>query len=277
MRPPTSRLPKFGRALAVATLALVVFAAPASAGLSPDAGHSPNAESIRTSYWVMLVVTLVIGTLLVAGLVIAATRFRRRGEDDAAPRRLTAGRGVIGRVGAGLGVVAIGIFVFGVAMTGDAREAEADDSAESLDIKAVGQQWLWRFEYPRDPDVSASEGIATVFSYNELVVPVDTTVNLSITSTDVLHRWFIPALGGQMEAVPGEIAETSFRADEEGVYEGQSTLFSGTSYPAMRAWVRVVSADEYEQHVADLAENLAAAQEEVAAEVTAAAAEAEAP
>ncbi len=277
MRPPTSRLPKFGRALAVATLALVIFAAPASAGLGPDAGHSPNAESIRTSYWVMIVVTFVIGIPLVAGLLIAASRFRTRGNDGAEPRRLTAGRGVIGRVGAALGVVAVAIFVFGVVMTGDAREAEADESVESIDIRAVGQQWLWRFEYPRDPEVSASEGIATAFSYNELVVPVDTTVNLSITSTDVLHRWFIPALGGQVEAVPGEIAETSFRADEVGVYEGQSTLFSGTSYPAMRAWVRVVSAAEYEQYAADLAENLAAAQEEVAAEVTAAAEEAAAP
>jgi cytochrome c oxidase subunit II len=277
VRPPTSRLPKLGRALAVATLALVVFAAPASAGLAPDAGHSPNADSIRTSYWVMLVVTLVIGSLLVAGLLIAVSRFRTRGDDGAEPRRLTAGRGVIGRVGAALGVVAVAIFVFGVVMTGDAREAEADESAESLDIKVVGQQWLWRFEYPRDPDVSASEGIATVFSYNELVVPVDTTVNLSITSTDVLHRWFIPALGGQVEAVPGELAETSFRADEKGIYEGQSTLFSGTSYPAMRAWVRVVSAADYEQYVADLTDNLAAAQEEVAAAVTAAAEEAAAP
>ena len=191
-------------------------------------------------------------------------RFRATGDDQAEPRRLTAGRGVIGRVGAGLGAVALAIFVFGVVMTGDAREAEADESAESLDITAIGQQWLWRFEYPD----SESETISTVFSYNELVVPVDTTINLSIDSTDVLHRWFIPALGGQVEAVPGEVVETSFRAEEEGVYAGQSTEFSGTAYPAMRAWVRVVSLDEYEQYVADLTEDLATAQEQVAIEAS---------
>jgi cytochrome c oxidase subunit 2 len=249
-----------GRALAVATLALVIFAAPASAGIAPDAAHSPNAEDIRTSYWVMLVVALLVGIPLVAGLLVAARRFRSRGETDPEPRRLTAGRGVMGRVGAVLGAIAVAIFVFGVVMTGDAREAEADESAESLDIDVIGQQWLWRFEYPD----SQSETIATVFSYGELVVPVDTTINLSIDSTDIVHRWFIPELGGQVEAVPGEIVETSFRADEEGVYEGQSTMFSGTSYPAMRAWVRVVSQEEYEQYVADLAENLATAQQEVA-------------
>jgi cytochrome c oxidase subunit II len=257
-----------GRALAVVALALAVFAAPAGAAIVPDSAQSPNAEAIRTSYWVMLIVTLVLGLALIAGLLVAVRRFRASGDDQDEPRRLTAGRGVIGRVGAGLGALALAIFVFGVAMTGDAREAEADESAESLDISAIGQQWLWRFEYPD----SESETISTVFSYNELVVPVDTTINLSISSTDVLHRWFIPELGGQVEAVPGEVVETSFRADEEGVYEGQSTAFSGTAYPAMRAWVRVVALDEYEQFVADLAEDLGAAQEAVQEDVAAQAA-----
>jgi cytochrome c oxidase subunit II len=259
-----------GRALAVVALALAAFAAPAGAAIVPESAESPNAEAIRTSYWVMLIVTLVIGVALIAGLLVAARRFRASGDDRSEPRRLTAGRGVIGRVGAGLGAVALAIFIFGVVMTGDARDAEADESAESLDINVVGQQWLWRFEYPD----SESETISTVFSYNELVVPVDTTVNLSIDSTDVLHRWFIPALGGQVEAVPGEVVETSFRAEEEGVYAGQSTEFSGTAYPAMRAWVRVVSLDEYEQYVADLAADLGTAQEEVIEEVAAQAAEA---
>ncbi len=253
-----------GRALAVVALALAVFAAPAGAAIAPESANSPNADAIRTSYWVMLIITLVIGVGLIAGLLVAVRRFRATGDDQAEPRRLTAGRGVIGRVGAGLGAVALAIFVFGVVMTGDAREAEADESAESLDITAIGQQWLWRFEYPD----SESETISTVFSYNELVVPVDTTINLSIDSTDVLHRWFIPALGGQVEAVPGEVVETSFRAEEEGVYAGQSTEFSGTAYPAMRAWVRVVSLDEYEQYLADLTEDLATAQEQVAIEAS---------
>jgi cytochrome c oxidase subunit 2 len=266
----------FGRALAVAALAFAALAAPASAAIAPDAAHSPNAEEIRTTYWVMVVVATLIGVALLAGLLVAARRFRARGETSPDPRRLTAGRGVVARAGAAFAALAVAIFVFGVVMTGDAREAEADDSAETLDIDVVGQQWLWRFEYPD----SQSPTIATVFSYNELVVPVDTTVNLAIDSTDVIHRWFIPELGGQVQAVPGEITETSFRADEEGLYQGQSTQFSGTSFPAMRAWVRVVSQDEYEQYVADLADDLTEAQQEVvdaAAQAAEDAAAAEAP
>jgi cytochrome c oxidase subunit II len=269
VRPPTSRPPKLGRALAVATLFLAVMAAPASAAIAPDASHSPNADAIRTSYWVMLVVGLVVGVALLGGLLYAARRFRARDDAELQPRRLVAGRGVVARVGTVLGVVAAAVFVFGVVMTGDAREAEADAEAETLDIDVIGQQWLWRFEYPVEAEGGASEGIATVFSYNELVVPVDTTINLAIDSTDVMHRWFIPALGGQVQAVPGEVTETSFRADEEGVYAGQSAQFSGTSYPAMRAWVRVVSTEEYEQYVSDLADDLTAAQAAVAEEAAA--------
>ena len=266
MRPPTSRLPKLGRALAVAALVFGLTAAPAAAaGLSPDAGNSDGADSIRTAYWVMFVVAFVIGVPLLGGLFVAVRRFRAK--DGAEPRRLIAGRGVIARVGAGLGVVALAIFVFGIVMTEEARDASAEESGEPLEITVVGQQWLWRFEYPRSQETTASPGISDVFTYNELVVPVDTTVNLSIDSTDVLHQWFIPALGGQVEAVPGEVSETSFRADEEGVYPGQSTEFSGTSFPAMRAWVRVVSQDDYDQFIEQLTADLGEAQSEVQAAV----------
>ncbi len=55
------------------------------------------------------------------------------------------------------------------------------------------------------------------------------------------HRWFIPTLGGQVDAIPGQDVGTWFRADEVGTYHGQSTSFSGSSYAAMRAWVHVVT------------------------------------
>ena len=139
---------------------------------------------------------------------------------------------------------------------------EVPSAAKPLVIDAIGQQWLWRFEYPggRPGD--------RVYSYGELVVPVDTTIVLRLTSTDVMHRWFIPALGGQVDAVPGKTAETWFRADREGVYRGQSTFFSGSAYSAMRAWVRVVSPDAYRQYVLQQKRDLAAAQGYVQRKVT---------
>ncbi len=256
-------------ALASASLALLATASPAAAAIAPDVAHSPNAEDMRTAYWAMLVLASVIGLALVAGLITAIRRFRSTGPRDE-PRRLTAGRGVIAKVAGALSLLVLAVFVFGLVVSSGVRDATAEEGTEEIEVDAVAQQWVWRFEYPAQADGSFSEGIATVFSYQELVVPVDTVVNLNIDSTDVVHSWFVPALGPQVWAVPGEILETSFVADEEGLYTGRSTVFSGTAYPTMRATVKVVSADEYEDYIEGLNSALQEGQEAVqdAAETT---------
>lgn len=256
---------------------LAVFAAPAQATVfGPRAGHSPNADDIRTAYWIAIAIAMLLLIGVHVFLVTVIVRFRaRRGRT---PRRIVAGPGAFVRPAVPLCVLTAGIFVFAIVMAGRARDVEptgpdglgasaglvaqvgglkVPSDAKPLAIKVIGQQWLWRFEYPggRPGD--------RVFSYNELVVPVDTAVLLHVTSTDVMHRWFIPTLGGQVDAVPGKVADTWFRADREGVYRGQSMAFSGTSYPAMRAWVRVVSPEAYEAFVRQKRDDLAAAQEYV--------------
>jgi cytochrome c oxidase subunit II len=274
VRSPTSRL----AILSLAALAALVLATPASAAIAPDVAHSPNAEDQRTAYWVMLGLATLIGLGLGGGLLLAVSRFKSAGTGSE-PRRLEAGRGVIAKIAGGLTLVVVGTFIFGVIVSNGVKEATAEEGVEELDINAVAQQWLWRFEYPEQSERSASEGIATIFSYAELVVPVDTKVNLEIDSTDVVHSWFVPALGPQIWAVPGEITETSFIADEEGLYQGRSTIFSGSAYPTMRATVKVVSADEYEDYIAglgaELEEGQAAVAEPGAAEAATATEEAE--
>ncbi len=267
-------LPSPGRLVfALAALLALALAQPANAAIAPDAAHSPNAEDMRTGYWVMLVVATVLALGLIGGLVVAVRRFRSTGSEEE-PRQLTAGRGFIAKVGAGLTALALAIFVFGVIVSNGVKQATAEDGAEEIEIEAVAQQWLWRFGYPEQAEGSFSEGISTIFSYGELVVPVDTLVTLNIRSTDVIHSWFVPALGPQIWAVPGETQELSFVADEEGVYPGRSTVFSGAAgYPVMRAFVRVVSAEEYADYIEDLNANL---QEGQAAVREAAAAEADA-
>lgn len=246
--------------------------------LGPRAGHSPNADHIRTAYWVAIVVAAILIVVVHAFLIAALLRFRaRRGRT---PRRLAAGPGALLRPGVALAAIAIGLFVFGIVITSKTRDVQPAESAgtgaqadlvaqvnglnvppdaKPIEINVVGQRWLWRFDYPQQQD----QPPYTTFSYNELVVPVDTPVILHITSTDVDHRWFVPALGGQVDAIPGQVADTWFRADREGVYKGQSTFFSGSSYAAMRGWVRVVSPDAYQQFLRAKKGELAAAQDYV--------------
>ncbi len=281
----------------VALLTLAWAAAPAYAiPLSPPEPHSPNADVIHSSYWVMFVIVCVLVVAVNAALIVAVVRFReRRGRE---PVRFAAGRGALRPVLAGLGVFALAVFVYGVVRTGDARQlqpagpeglgsaptaqvgvkgvpplalAEDQESATGeepiggqeptetspLVIDAIAQQWLWRFEYP-----GGTTGHRT-FSYGELVVPVDTPVILDITSTDVLHSWWVPALGGQVQATPGDVVQTWFKADEVGRYAGSSTIFSGSSFPAMRSWVRVVTVPEYTAYVEQLTRDLTAAQDYV--------------
>jgi cytochrome c oxidase subunit 2 len=254
-----------------------------------------------SAYWAMLIVTLALVIGVNAALIAAVVKFRaRRGHE---PSRFAAGRGALRPVGAALTVLALAIFVYGVIVTANVREIEpsgpdglgasasaqvgvngipaatgleAEESAtgdeptgdepagaSTLEIDAIAQQWLWRFEYP-----GGTVGKRT-FSYGELVVPVDTAVILNITSTDVLHTWWVPALGGQVQAEPGDVSQTWFKADEVGRYPGRSTVFSGTGYPVMRAWVKVVSVPEYTSYVEQLSEDLTEAQGIVADEAAA--------
>ena len=85
-----------------------------------------------------------------------------------------------------------------------------------LEIAVNGQQFVWRYTYP-DKD---SNPLNNVYSYELMVVPVDTTVVLDIESQDVAHSWWIPKLGGKFDAIPGYVNHTWFKISKPGVYYG---------------------------------------------------------
>jgi cytochrome c oxidase subunit II len=254
--------------------------------LAPESPNSPNAEDLRTAYSATVLIAILLGVAINAALILAVVRFRATRDREPA-RVLGTGRIQL-RVGTLLGAIALAIFVFGLVLTVKARDLEASGpdglqagsmrfaqlgleppagEEEPLTIRVSGQQWLWRYEYP--------DG---TFSYYDLVVPVDTTVVLVIDSTDVVHRWWIPALGGKFDAVPGRANTTWFKATDEGEYLGQSAQFSGPAYPTMRARVRVVSATDYEAWLGEQEAAIQEAQEAVQEQIRAqdAAAEAQA-
>ncbi|HET9593582.1 MAG TPA: cytochrome c oxidase subunit II, partial [Solirubrobacterales bacterium] len=101
------------------------------------------------------------------------------------------------------------------------------------------------------------------FSYYKLVVPVDTAVKLDLESTDVVHTWNVNDLAPKADAVPGKNHDIAFRADDEGVYEGDSATLSGQAYAPMRTEVEVVSPDEYEEFIKTQKSDIEAAQDRV--------------
>lgn len=251
----------FGVGIVFAALAALPHAAVAGT-LAPDSPVSAGADDTKIAYVVMVVLGLVLALGVIGGLLAALRSGPSTGE---AERRTRGTSGVQRTVGWSLAGLAVVVFVFGIIITDSASEVEPTGAdglltaqtgiepptgdAQPLRIKVTGQQWLWRYEYP--------DGTS---SYYEMVVPVDTAVLLDLGSVDVNHRWWVPALGGMFDAVPGLENTTWFKADEVGSYEGRSTAFSGPAYATMRARVNVVEPADYEIWLSDQAEGIQTAQ-----------------
>jgi Heme/copper-type cytochrome/quinol oxidases, subunit 2 len=221
------------------------------------APHSPGTDQIDTLLWIGLVAAAIVVVAINVALIYAVRKYRA--ERGAEPRQVSGGRRIQFRVGAALTLFAAAILVLSLVFTEKARETPTTGPAglaaahsEPLTIKATGQQWLWRYEYPNG-----------AFSYYKLVVPVDTAVVLDLVSTDVVHTWDVPDLAGKRDAVPGKQSQVVFRADEEGAYTGQAATFSGQAYAAMRTEVDVVSPQAYEDFVKRQKTGIQAAQDRV--------------
>jgi len=221
------------------------------------APHSPGTDQIDTLLKIGFIAAVILVLAVNTALFYAVRRFRS--ERGAAPRQLLGGRGLQFRVGGLLTVFALLLFILGVVFTGKARQTPSTGDAglasaksEPLKIKATGQQWLWRYDYPNG-----------AFSYYKLVVPVDTAVELELLSTDVVHTWNVNDLAPKADAVPGKTHRIVFSADDEGGFEGDSSTLSGQAYAAMRTEVEVVSPDEYEEFIESQKTEIEEAQDRV--------------
>ena len=123
-------------------------------------------------------------------------------------------------------------------------------------IKATGNQWFWTYEYPDHGDLSfdsvmipeaeLKEGQPRLLAVdNEIIVPINKTVRLIVTASDVLHAWTIPSFGVKIDAVPGRLNEAWFKANREGIYYGQCSELCGKDHAFMPIAVRVVSDAEF--------------------------------
>lgn len=235
------------------TLAGAATATPAQAiQLTPESPVTPNADTERTAYLFALILGVLL-LLAINGAIVAAARRFRAERDDSEPRRVRVGRGFNARLTGGLVVTALSLFTLGVLTTeGSTDEEPSSTGADPIEISASGQQWLWRFEYPDE-----------TYSFHDLYVPVDTPVRLSVGSTDVMHRFWVPALGAAVDAVPGQTNEMTFTAEETGDFEGRSTRFSGPAFATMRIVVHVVEPAEYEDWLGEQSDAIKTSEDEL--------------
>jgi cytochrome c oxidase subunit 2 len=257
--------------LLAALLGLLVAAPLAGADLlTPEDGGSPNANDIDTLYKF----TLVIGTIVFIGvegvLLYSIFKFKARKGAVAAQIRGNTRLEIGWTAGAALILVVLAVVTF-IKLPGIRNPDESDPGAaasiamavpiaddgsvkdrqppsgKSLKICVNGQQYVWRFTYAQD---CQNAPLDAPFAYEEMVVPVGTTVTLDITGQDVAHSWWIPALGGKFDAIPGYTNHTWFKATRPGVYTGQCAELCGRNHANMVARVRAISPDEYQAWIA---------------------------
>jgi cytochrome c oxidase subunit 2 len=255
-------------ALAAALLALLV-AAPGALGdtFTPESGGSPNANDIDTLYKITLYVAIVIFLIVEGTLIWSLVRFRAR--RNAAPAAQIRGNTPLElgwTVAAALILVVLTVVTFlyldnienpppsgpnglqaSRSVFASIDQPKPPGGRPYLRIAVNGQQYIWRYDYPTKQQV---------FSYHTMVVPVDTTVVLEITATDVIHSWWIPQLGGKADAVPGHTNETWFKipANKAGTtFRGQCAELCGEGHADMRAAVRAVTPAEYQKWTGDQA------------------------
>ena len=268
----------FLAALSAAVLACLVAAPSALAdAFTPESGGSQNADDIDTLYKITLYIGIVIFLLVWGTLIWSLVKYRARRDGVAHQIRGNTPLEIGWTVGAASILVILTVVTFlylddienppasgpnGLqASAAQFATIDQPDPPKSggpfLTIHVNGQQYIWRYDYPGDQQL---------FSYNEMVVPTDTTVVLKIEASDVIHSWWIPKFGPKADAVPGHVNETWFKvpADRAGVYRGQCAELCGPNHADMRAMVRAVPPDEFEAWARDKREQIQQAGEALA-------------
>jgi cytochrome c oxidase subunit 2 len=261
------------RGATAALAGLLLAPAAANAGIFfPEKGGSPNADKIWTLYLLIFILAWLVFLGVAGTLVWSLFKFRARRGMVAAQIHGNTRLEIGWTVGAFVILVFITVFTF-ITLPGIKNPPASDIDANGnpvtasnvlyastdqpappkgsafLNLRVDGQQYVWRYQYPRSEK--------DVFSYVDMVVPVGMTITLDITADDVIHSWWIPKLGGKMDAVPGYTNKTWFKIPESAIPEGENQVVYngqcaelcgrnhanmlarvvGMRYPDYKAWV----------------------------------------
>ncbi|MFZ8843955.1 cytochrome c oxidase subunit II [Thermoflexus sp.] len=195
---------------------------------------SPKGRAEADLFGFILAITAFVFIVVEALLLYAVVRFRAR-DPRAIPPQIHGNRAL---EASWTTVTALGLAVI-FAMTWRTMAATSTPPADALPVKVIGHQWWWEFQYP-------TLGITTA---NELVIPVGQPLRVTVTSADVIHSFWVPQLGGKMDAIPRRENVLWLQADAEGTYYGQCAELCGASHANMRLRVHAVSREAFDRWV----------------------------
>ena len=205
-------------ALAASACCLLVACEGAQSALRPQ---GPHADQVATLWWAMCAGAAVI-LAAVTALALYAVLARRR------PRRL-GGEGLVISAGAALPVVVLTALLVWILLGTTALTRPP--GPEALRIAVTGKMWWWEVRY------LDSDGEVEFVTANELHVPVGRPVLLELDSSDVIHSFWVPALAGKIDLIPGHVNRWRIEASRPGQFRGQCAEFCGLQHAKMAFWV----------------------------------------
>jgi cytochrome c oxidase subunit II len=221
------------RAALVASLLLLAGCAGPEAWL--DAAGSA-AETTATVWWILFWMGTAVYVVVMVLAVIAFVRARRQPEVNTSDREdpLVARRLVVYGGIAGPAVVLLVLNVLSVPLSAEVSDRPGAEEGEVV-IEVVAEKFWWRVTYP-DHDVVTA---------NEIHIPTGERVHVRLTSTDVIHSFWVPKLSGKIDATPGHTTELILETDRPGRYRGRCTEFCGLAHAQMVVHVIAEEPDDF--------------------------------
>ncbi len=235
--------------------------------IGPQQAATPVMEDIARFHMILVVIITLITLFVLALLVVVLVRFNARANPT--PSRTTHNT----MLEIAWTLIPILILVGIATQSFKSLFFQLNTPSADLTVKATGKQWFWTYTYPdqklefdsimlsdqerkarldKDPKADVPRLLSVD---NDLVVPVNQVVRVQVTGADVIHSWAVPSFGVKIDAIPGRLNETWFKAEREGTYHGQCSELCGKDHAFMPITVHVVSAEAFQAWLADTKKN----------------------
>jgi cytochrome c oxidase subunit 2 len=263
-------------ATVVAVAGLLLLPGTALAGFFTPKSGAPPANQIDSLYKIVLYIAAVVFVVVEGALVYSVYKFRAKKNKVAAQIHGNTRLEIGWTVGAALILVVLTVVTFvklpGIINPPNSSPAgflsasvtqPTPPNGKKLTICIQGRQYIWRYTYGNGC-LNGAFALKLPYSYQQMVVPANTTIVLAIQSTDVIHSWWVPSLGGKVDAVPGYTTYTWFKAPKpNALYHGQCAQLCGRQHAFMTALVKVVTPAQYQQWLATQSHLIQAANAQV--------------
>ena len=261
-------------ALAASALSLALAPSAFANLITPKSGGSPNADQIHSLYLIILYIALVVFVGVEGALIYSLYKFRAKKNKVAAQIHGNTRLEIGWTVGAALILVILTVVTFvklpsiinppnsQAPFLESALTQPSPPNGKKLVICVQGRQYIWRYVYGAACETNPFKA-GLPYSFQTMYVPQGVTVVLSITSVDVIHSWWVPSLGGKVDAVPGYITYTWFQARGPALYHGNCAQLCGRQHAFMTALVDAMPPSQYQAKIAQLKSDIQKANSQV--------------